>query len=324
MNFHAVYAKYRKQLKNVESLLGERSRTDQIDLSRASAQLLEAGGKRIRPLFALICGTAGANGAASQDDVAKVAAALEMTHMATLVHDDVIDHANLRRGKPTVRSEFGNLAAMYTGDYLFARAIQLLAEVDNPSVHKAMSAGLVRLVQGEIDQIQDFFHWNQSVKTYLRRIERKTALLMSLSCTLGAAVGGADDNEVRALGLYGHMTGMAFQIIDDILDFTGSPEVIGKPVGGDLRQGNITLPALLCASLPQYGPRLRQIVRQGLNDGEVREAIDIVIASGGMERARDIADRYIDKAIRVLMRVQRKEVRQHLQVLTTFVAERSF
>lgn len=295
-----------------------------MELSQASEQLLAAGGKRIRPLFALICGTVGNLSSPVDEDVAKIAAALEMTHMATLVHDDVIDRANLRRGQPTVRSAYGNLAAMYAGDYLFARAIQLLAEVDHPRVHRDMSTGIVRLCQGEIEQIQDFFNWGQSIRRYLRRIERKTALLISLSCGLGALVGGGGENEVRALTWYGHLTGMAFQIIDDILDFTGNSHVIGKPVGGDLRQGNLTLPALLAAQHPDYGPRLREIVKPGMSDPDVREAIHIVTESGALNQARVIADRYIDKAVAALTRVQRPEVNRQLQVLTSFVAERSF
>lgn len=323
MDFNAVYQQYQTQLDEVESILHHCARAQQADLATASAQLLEAGGKRLRPLFAIICGTVDRE-APSTSTVAKVAAALELTHMATLVHDDVIDQAALRRGKPTVRSEFGNLAAMYTGDFLFARAIQLLAQVDDKRVHRQMSQGIVRLCEGEIEQIRDFFHWNQSFKTYFRRIERKTALLISLSCLLGALVSGRSDGDVRALRLFGHYTGMAFQIIDDVLDFTGSIEVIGKPVGGDLRQGNITLPALIARQDVHVGERLRTLVYKGMSDREVSEAIDLIGQCGALDKARVIAERYLEKALQVLGRISVPSVRIELAVLTRFVAERSF
>lgn len=323
MDFNSVYQRYHTQLDEVESILHTMAKAQQTDLARASEQLLDAGGKRLRPLFAMICGNVSQQHG-STSDVAKVAAALELTHMATLVHDDVIDNATLRRGKSTVRSEFGNLAAMYTGDFLFARAIQLLAQVDDVRVHRQMSKGIVRLCEGEIEQIRDFFNWDQSVKTYLRRIERKTALLISLSCLLGALVSGGSERDTQALRLFGHYTGMAFQIIDDVLDFTGSIEVIGKPVGGDLRQGNVTLPALMALHDDENGFRLRSLVNSKMTSSEADEAIHLIEQSGALEQSKWIAERYLEKALRVLDRVSVTSVRAELGVLTKFVAERAF
>ncbi|EPZ42663.1 hypothetical protein N007_14605 [Alicyclobacillus acidoterrestris ATCC 49025] len=324
LDFHSVYQRYRAQLEQVEYILHDRAASQQTVLAEASQQLLDAGGKRLRPLFALICGTTQQLHEDSDDRVSKLAAALELTHMATLVHDDVIDQAALRRGRPTVRSEYGNLAAMYTGDFLFARAIQLLAEVDNPEVHREMSLGMVRLCQGEIEQIRDFYNWDQSIKTYLRRIERKTALLIALSCALGARMSAASEQDISALRLFGHYTGMAFQIVDDILDFVGSQEVVGKPVGGDLRQGNLTLPALVAAQTPNVGRRLRGLIHEGMNQDDVLEAVSLVLDTQGLHVARSLAQRYLDKALTVLTRVSDERVQKELSVLTQFVAERSF
>ncbi|SDW95995.1 heptaprenyl diphosphate synthase [Alicyclobacillus hesperidum] len=321
VDFQQIYEEYRPRLEQVEQILKERARSNQAELTSAGEQLLEAGGKRIRPLFALICGTVGEN---VSDDVAKIAAALEMTHMATLVHDDVIDQAALRRGRPTVRSAFGNLAAMYTGDYLFARAIQLLAEVDNQEVHRAMANGIVKMCQGEIEQIQDFYNWSQGFKTYFRRIQRKTALLIALSCGLGALVGGGRNEEVHALRRFGYYTGMAFQVIDDVLDFTGSAEVVGKPVGGDLRQGNITLPALLALRNPGLAKRLQELVHPAMSAREATEAIDLIVGSGALGEAKRVADWYIAKALLALQAVSRVSVRQQLTTLTLFLADRTF
>ncbi|WAH35101.1 polyprenyl synthetase family protein [Alicyclobacillus dauci] len=324
MDFNSVYQNYYAELDQVEHILHERAVSRHKILSAANNQLIDAGGKRLRPLFALICGTVSRRSEATSLRVAKVAAALELTHMATLVHDDVIDGADLRRGKPTVRSEHGNLAAMYTGDFLFGRAIQLLAEVDDERVHQPMALGMVRLCQGEVEQIRDFFNWDQSIRTYLRRIERKTALLIALSCSLGARVGGASDVDVNVLRLFGHYTGMAFQIIDDLLDFTGSVQVVGKPVGGDLRQGNITLPALIAAQNNRTGERLRQLVQAGMPNDAADEAIRLITESDGLSVARTFAEKYLKKALSVLRRVSESRVQQELGVLTRFVAERAF
>lgn len=321
MEFHEIYLLYRHELDRVERLLDERAHAEHADLAAAGRTLLEAGGKRIRPLFALICGLGEREWS---EDVAKVAAALEMIHMATLVHDDVIDRADLRRGKPTVRKSYGNLAAMYTGDYLFARAIQLLAEVDHPEVHRLMARGIVLLCEGEIEQIEDFYNWAQGVMTYLRRIHRKTALLISLSCQLGAMVGGAHEREVAALARFGHAVGMAFQIVDDLLDFTGAAEIVGKPVGGDLRQGNLTLPALLAASRPGVGERLRALVREGMRDEEAEEAIRLVVKSGAVTEAERLAERYLEKSRHLLQAVNRETVRQQLAALTSFIIRRQY
>ncbi|WEH11818.1 polyprenyl synthetase family protein [Alicyclobacillus fastidiosus] len=324
LDFHSVYQSYRAQLDQVEFTLHDRATSHQMVLAKASNQLLDAGGKRLRPLFALICGTTHQVDRNTRDEVPKLAAALEMIHMATLVHDDVIDQAAVRRGRPTVRSEYGNLAAMYTGDFLFARAIQLLAEVDNSDVHREMSLGMVRLCQGEIEQIRDFYNWDQSIKTYLRRIERKTALLIALSCALGARVSAANARDVSALRLFGHYTGMAFQIIDDILDFVGNEHVVGKPVGGDLRQGNLTLPALVAAQQPSVGARLRKLIHKDMEQSDAAEAVSMVLETKGLPVARTLAERYLSKALGVLERVSDRRVREELAVLTRFVADRSF
>lgn len=324
MDFNTVYTKYRDRLDEVEYILHSRSEASNGDLMKASSQLLDAGGKRLRPLFALICGTLVEADAQAQYNVAKISAALELTHMATLVHDDVIDGAALRRGRPTVRSEYGNLAAMYTGDFLFARAMQLLAEVGDVEVNIRMSQGLVRVCKGEIEQIRDFYNWDQSIRTYLRRIERKTALLIALSCSFGAKVIGAAESDVRRLRLFGHYTGMAFQMIDDVLDFTGSEQVVGKPVGGDLRQGNITLPALFAAQDKRVHDQLRKLVYEGAPDASVEEAMRLIISTEALAQTKALVSRYLDKALTTLQGVSDSGIQRELAILTNFVSNRAF
>ena len=173
-----------------------------------------------------------------------VAVALELIHAASLIHDDVIDDAEIRRGQLTVKEKWDNRVAMYTGDYIFARSLELMTEIEKPEAHRILSNTMVELVVGEIKQMEDKYRFDQNIKDYLRRIKRKTALLIAVSCQLGAIAADVDQVVHQKLSRFGYYVGMSYQIIDDILDFTGTEKVLGKPAGGDLLQGNITLPVL--------------------------------------------------------------------------------
>ncbi|GGJ10211.1 heptaprenyl diphosphate synthase component 2 [Alicyclobacillus cellulosilyticus] len=320
MDVREVYARYEPEMRQVDRILREAVASAHPRLTHAAAHLLEAGGKRVRPLLALISSRAGQG---PTERVYAAAAALELVHMATLVHDDVIDDADLRRGRPTVRNQYGDRAAMYTGDFLFARAIQLLSRVADVEVHREMSDVMVRICEGEIEQIEDFFNWQQSVRDYLRRVERKTALLIAASCAVGAMVSGAAPEAVRRLRRFGYYTGMAFQVIDDILDIVGDEQELGKPVGGDLRQGNLTLPALVAA---QTGAReaLRSLVKADVAAEEAEAALQLVRTSPGVSVARRVAERYMAKAMRELDAVALPFVRRDLAAVARFLNQRRF
>ncbi|WP_198849596.1 polyprenyl synthetase family protein [Alicyclobacillus sp. SO9] len=321
MQFIDSYKRYRAELDNVESLLSNSVESGNTKLTQSAKQLLKAGGKRIRPLFALMCSQFGDG--MDRQAVYSVAASLEMIHMASLVHDDVIDDASVRRGKPTVRSTYGDRAAMYTGDFLFARAIRLMSNVSDLRIHREMSDAIVRLCEGEIDQIRDFYNWEQNVRNYLRRVERKTALLISISCSLGARAGNADDETVRRLRRFGYYTGMAFQITDDLLDLEGDEQVVGKPVGGDLQQGNLTLPTLY-AGRGENARELRTIVRENMNKTTVLRAVEIIKATGGLQVARDLANRYLEKALKELETLRPHQAVDDLTTVSNFVNRRAY
>lgn len=322
MKFQSLYEQYQPGLGRVESILRQAVESNDSQLTASATKLLDAGGKRIRPLFALICGQLG--NANHPEEVEAVAAALELVHMATLVHDDVIDNSVLRRGEPTVRAQFGNRAAMYTGDFLFARAIQILCRVGNADVHRIMSEAMIKLCEGEIEQIRDFFNVEQSIRHYFRRIERKTALLISVSCSLSTMVSGASESVTRTMRKFGYYTGMAFQIIDDILDFTSQQDVVGKPVGGDLRQGNLTLPALLTLWNPSYQVQMRQLVRAASTEAELTEAIILVQRGDALVRSREVARLYLDKALRQIQTIQSDVLRYELTTVATFINQRLY
>jgi heptaprenyl diphosphate synthase component 2 len=322
MDFLQVYEHYRQDLQEIDVILSSAMESENKLLQSSSRQLLAAGGKRIRPLFALLCSELGEQ--RNKSCVQTLAASVELVHMASLVHDDVIDDASVRRGHPTIRSQYGNRPAMYTGDFLFARAISLLCSLDNGVLHQEMARAIVRMTEGEIEQIRDFYDLDQPLTKYLRRIERKTALLISVSCSLGATVGGASQDVINRVRRFGYCTGMAFQIIDDILDFIGSESVVGKPVGNDLWQGNITYPVLYAAQCTAAGAALRNLISPDMNEGDVKTAVNIILESDALAHAEKLAERYLSKALGVLAELEASPTRQALSVVAQFVNQRSY
>ncbi|SDH07717.1 heptaprenyl diphosphate synthase [Alteribacillus persepolensis] len=264
-------------------------------LKDASLHLLQAGGKRIRPVFVLL----GAKfGNYDIERIKHIAVALELIHMASLVHDDVIDDAELRRGKRTIKAQWDNRVAMYTGDYIFAKAIEKAARFKNEDIHRIISQAMHEMCLGEIEQIRDQYNWDQSLKTYLRRIKRKTALLIAVSCQLGAVSAGAAPKEQSRLYHYGYNVGMSYQIIDDILDFTGTEKELGKPAGSDLLQGNITLPALYAIHKNEdaYQKMSHFIEGSKTKKDDVDSVIELVKNSGGIEYSKELSKKYLKKA----------------------------
>lgn len=316
-----IYYKMKKDIKQIEDELSKNIATEQIVLNQSSQQLLKAGGKRIRPVFVLLSGHFGNY---QFTKLKKVAAALELLHMATLVHDDVIDDADKRRGKLTVKAKWDNKVAMYTGDYILAQALIVINEFNQPDIHQTLSNALVQMCEGEIDQIKDFNNWNQSLKQYLRRIKRKTALLIAVSCKLGALASDADPKTIRRLYQYGYNVGMAFQIVDDILDFLGTTDQLGKPSGNDLRQGNITLPALYALNYSKDKDKLKEIIDNNQLIERTDEAINIIRNSEGIEFSDKLALRYIEKAKKALEDLPAISERQTLIKISDFILERTY
>lgn len=316
-----IYRSLEPDLRTIEHGLEEAIDDEVPLLYEASTHLLKAGGKRIRPVFVLLAGKFG-NYDLSQ--LSKVAVSLELIHMATLVHDDVIDDAATRRGKMTVKSKWDNKIAMYTGDYIFAKALMLITELENPRLHQILSSSIVELCKGEIEQIHDFYRTDLHFRQYLRRIKRKTAILIAISSQLGAMVSGANDEVVRHLRRYGYYIGMAFQVTDDILDFTGTEEQLGKPAGSDLKQGNITLPTIYAL---RYSPRkeeLREKIESKQVGDDLPEMLEIIRESGGLEYSKEVANLYIRKAKEELSGLPSLPAKEQLQLIAEFIGKRNF
>jgi heptaprenyl diphosphate synthase len=320
MKLKMLYSFLNSDLQIIEKELEAAIQAESPVLRQASLHLLKSGGKRIRPVFVLL---AAKFGNYDIQVVKNAAVALELIHMASLVHDDVIDDSDLRRGAPTIKSKWDNRIAMYTGDYIFARALEVITEIKNLLAHQLLANTMVELTRGEIEQIKDKYNFDQNLRTYLRRIKRKTALLIASSCQLGAVSVGVDEEIHKKLFEFGYYVGMTYQITDDILDFTASEKELGKPAGSDLRQGNITLPALYAMEDPYLKARIEKVNEQ-ISQEEMKDVIEAIIASGAIERAADVGGMYLEKAYSVIRELPSNTAKKTLFEIAKFIGKRKF
>ncbi len=320
MKLKLMYSFLSSDLNVIEKELEETINAQAPLLRQASLHLLKAGGKRIRPVFVLL---AGRFGDYDINVIKNVAVTLELIHTASLVHDDVIDDAELRRGKQTIKAKWDNRIAMYTGDYIFARALELMTEISNPDAHKILSNTMVELCLGEIEQIKDKYRYDQNLRDYLRRIKRKTALLIAASCQLGAASTNVNEEIHKKLFQFGYFVGMSFQIIDDVLDFTSTEKELGKPAGGDLLQGNITLPVLFAMENWDIKQEIIK-VHEHTERSEMDKIIELVKDSGAIERSLSVSDRYLDKALAILEELPKIKANKVLREIALNIGKRKF
>lgn len=324
MKLLEIYAKMKSDINIIEKEL-ERSVNDTLPLlSEASLHLLKAGGKRIRPVFVLLGGKFGHY---DINQLKHVAVTLELIHMASLVHDDVIDDAETRRGQLTVKSKWDNRIAMYTGDYIHGQALVQITNIDNVLVHQILSKAVVQMCIGEMEQIRDFFNVEQSVRHYLLRIRRKTAILLAISTQLGGITAGLNSVQHHALYRYGYNIGMAFQIIDDLLDLYGTEKQIGKPPGSDIRQGNITLPVILALEDKTVREPLLKEINMIKTVGEhasTELAIKLIRQSNGSAKAEALANQYIQKGLHALELLPDNTAKKNLIDIAHFVGKRNY
>ena len=283
------------QIEAFESRLGEALASDVSLVGAMGRHLLETRGNRIRPTLSLL--TAQAIGECD-DRVVDAAVGIEIIHTATLIHDDVIDFADKRRGAEVLNIRWGNQAAVLMGDFLLATALQTLVGLDSMPVMRAATAAVRRMIEGEILETEKGADAETAV--YYQMIDKKTASLMALCCEVGAILAGGTAEQIRMMAAFGKDVGMAFQITDDLLDFVGDEDAMGKPVGKDVRERKVTLPLLRALANCQNGEaeKIQKKVRNGVVSNEdVDEIMDFVRRYRGIDEAKDEARSFADAGL---------------------------
>lgn len=303
----------------LEGILEQAAAPQDSTMRRLLGLVLPGSGKRLRPVMALLCGRINQY---DPDRLMPFAAALELLHTATLVHDDVVDESPVRRGEPTLSAQIKNSIAVLVGDYLFAQAAAHAVATSHLSVISAFTRTSMDIVTGQIDESWADGSMSLTRERYLKRIGGKTAALFALAAEGGAMLSNASEKAVQALGQFGYKLGLAFQIVDDILDVMGDERNLGKPVGSDIRQGVVTLPALLVRDLVPAS--LFESAYKG--DGHREEAIEsllhVIRTEGGVERSYAEADRLKAEACSALQIIPDSPVREALLDLAEFVVQR--
>jgi all-trans-nonaprenyl-diphosphate synthase len=316
--FSPVEADLRLLSENLIELVGTRHPI----LSAAAEYLFGAGGKRVRPAIVLLMSRA----TMLDEDITprhrRLAEITEMIHTASLVHDDVVDEAQMRRGVPTVHSLFDNRVAILAGDFLFAQASWHLANLDHLEVVKLLSEVIMNFAAGEIQQGVTRFDTSITFETYLDKSYYKTASLLANSSKAAGLLSGVSQETVDHMYGYGRHWGLAFQIVDDILDFTGSAETLGKPAGSDLKSGNLTAPVLFAM---EENPFLEELIKRKFElDGDLDKAIALIQDSQGIKRSRELAAYHANKAVEHISELPASESQQALINMTDYVLNRLY
>jgi heptaprenyl diphosphate synthase len=305
----------------VVAALGDHILGDPDEVGAPMVDLFFAGGKRLRPALVLLAASCGRY---ELDRLMPAAMAVELTHSATLVHDDVIDRSSVRRGRPTVAASLGDEPAIVIGDFYFAKAYEHAAQTDSPEVVSILARTVMDICLGEVRQQAIRYRYSTGVDEYMQRIDAKTATLLAACCDIGALLAGLPASQRSALHAYGRLLGLAFQIADDVLDYLGSVGEIGKPIGHDIAEGFATLPLMLAMEDGGSATRLRTILHDGrkVSTEDAREVVRLVRESGAPERALERARDYATKARAQLEMIDGGEAREALAALTDYVVTR--
>src|SRR3954451_112212 len=283
-------------LTRVESALHESVQTSDPFLAEVAAHLIGAGGKRIRPTLALCSAYAADGPRAAADAAVTGSVAVELVHLGSLYHDDVIDEAETRRGVPSVNARWSNIVAILAGDYLLARASELAASL-GADVAALLASTIGELCRGQVLELQHLFDVDRTEELYFSAIHGKTASLFGTACRIGGMVSDVDRDTLQSLTDFRRHVGICFQIVDDCLDVTGTDAALGKPAGNDLLEGVYTLPVILAV---QKNPDLRALLGRKLDDEQVAEARNLTVACGAVDAALDAAREQAARADKVL------------------------
>ena len=319
-----LFAGIQSDLDQVDVTFQERATSGLDILNSASMHVLGSSGKRLRTALTLLSGKLNSY---LFDKLLPLSVAFEMVHLATLIHDDIVDNAAMRRGNPTVNSIWGNNIAILLGDYYFAKTAGLIADINDNRIDRLFSDTVATVCEGTIMEMMSAGRLDLTIENYFEKISHKTACLIAACCRGGAIVSRASDEQIAFLHEYGMNLGIAYQIIDDVLDYTEDQSTIGKPAGNDLRQGMVTLPLIYALhEQPQNGHRQRvHHLLKGMapQEEDIRAVVNWVIKSGGIKRAYVDAHHYANKAREALHHFPTSQDRDVLDELIDFVVERT-
>jgi geranylgeranyl pyrophosphate synthase len=301
----------------VEDLIESTKPVERPPLKKMLDHALGAKGKRLRPALVLLAGTFGDY---NLNRLVPLGAAIELLHTASLIHDDVVDGAMSRRGRPTTNALFDNAVTVLLGDYVFANAAEMVTRTGSLPVTRLFALTLMKMTDGELDQDASAWDVGEDIQNYLRRISGKTAALFTTATEGGGMLGGCPPAEIEALREYGYSLGMAFQIADDVLDYTGDEAIMGKPAGSDLREGNLTLPALLhLERFPRDNPINRFFRARRQREDRLQEAIAAIRESDVLDETMAMARQYVRRAVDALAVLPETDARRSLEEIGEYV-----
>lgn len=314
------------EIERVEQALLASLQADDPYLTELASHLAKAGGKRLRPAMAIAAGSCALHPLDDEvlppvsDEIILGGVSVELVHLGSLYHDDVMDEASTRRGVESANVRWGNLRAILAGDFLLAKASEIAASLGT-EVAGLLAATIGSLCEGQVRELQTTFNVERTEDQYLAAIAGKTASLFSSACRIGAIVADLPRDQIEALSLFGHRYGMAFQIVDDILDVVGTDEQLGKPAGNDLAEGIYTLPILRALHTDSEGPQLAALLGGPLGPAEVARARELVRATRGVNDALEVAKRHCDEAIEVISSFEPGPAVNHLHSLASGLLE---
>ena len=310
------------EMRAVDRLIRESLASDVVLINQLADYIINSGGKRLRPAIVLL--TARACGYTGEQHL-KLAAIIEFIHTATLLHDDVVDESGKRRGNDTANAIWGNSASVLTGDFLYSRAFQLMVGLDRMQVMQVLADATNRIAEGEVLQLMNCHNPDLEEKDYLEVTDRKTASLFAAGCRLGAAISDASSADQDAMAAYGHHLGIAFQVVDDALDYASTGEELGKNIGDDLAEGKTTLP--LIRAMQQGNGEQQRAIRRAIENGgtdEIALMQKAIESTGAMEYTLARAQSEADDAIKALAPIADSENKAALLQLAEFSVKRRF
>lgn len=320
-----IYELVAQQFEAVNGIILDNLHSDVDLVEEISAYLVSSGGKRVRPLVTLLC--AGALGDLENDQQHKLAAAIEFLHTATLLHDDVVDMSALRRGKPTANANWGNASSVLVGDFVYSRAFQMMVSIGNLEVLQVLSDTTAKIAEGEVKQLSHLGDANLSEADYFSVIENKTAVLFAAACECSAIIAGSNSKVRDACAAFGKNLGLAFQLVDDSLDYVGETDKLGKNIGDDLAEGKVTLPMIYAlqstASADTQAHSLLHSTILKKSSDNIDQVVKLIRNTGAVQRSLDCAQSLIQSGTKQLSLLPNNGYSTAMGDLGRFVLARS-